>query len=61
MDGRVVSSDVVRGEPVGCAAHTGQHNLPVHRTVFGVIRNDLLYEVGRKGQQVKMQNKQVSK
>jgi hypothetical protein len=53
VDGRVVSSDVVRGEPVGCAAHTAQHNLPVHRAVLGAIRTDLLYEVGTKEQQVK--------
>jgi hypothetical protein len=55
VDGRVVSGDVVRGEPVGCA---GQHNLLVHHAVLGAVRTDLLYEGGMKGQQVK-KNKTV--
>jgi hypothetical protein len=45
---------MVRSEPVGCAAHTEQHNLLVHHAVLGAVTTDHLYEeVGIKGQKEK--------
>jgi hypothetical protein len=46
-----VSGEVVRSEPVGCAAPNGHHNQQVHHAVLGAVRTDRLYEeVGIKGQ-----------